>query len=285
MADRNDPERLKSRLDQAAEAWGLLKENHDLTVKQCFESSMSPNEPTIVQAVMANYVVQVQKPLLTALNEAPARIEEAAKAAVGPVAEAVKAKTEADRAAEDLERAKRVDETYAEASRRFDDRADLKLNSFAKKWVIVGAGVLIIALVGGYLLGHSSGAANVSGLAADIAVFAKRADAETWLKLMATTPDLTGNVEKFCSPESPETFKVLTGRQACGIWFWMDGNAAPKLKSIARGVTKTASDAASTLPWYLVVGFGAALPFAIRWALKKMNAGTWLEGLSKDLKK
>ncbi|WP_306223806.1 hypothetical protein [Bosea beijingensis] len=277
MVDRNDPERLKSRLDQAAEACGLSKENHDLTVKQCFESSMSPDEPTIVMAVMANYVGQVQKPLLTALNDVPARIEDAAARAVGPVAEAATATVEAAHAALTADVGQRVSELT-------ERRLAIYERERARKWnvTLVAGGASLLAA--GCLIGYGIGAADVSGLAADIAVFAKRADAATWLQLMSTTPDLTGNVEKFCTPDSPETFKVLTGRQACGIWFWMDGNAAPQLKSIARGLTKTTSDAASILPWYVVGVFWMAVPLAIRWALKKMNAGAWLEGLSKALK-
>lgn len=278
-----DPEK-KLRFDRWCDAFGIEAGRRDRLWSIMLQAGMAPDDAATFFLGAAGVLEKVLDFVKTSNDALPARIEEAAARAVGPISEAAASKVVATES-----------NVLAHIGSKVTDHLDQRLVLHGKevaradrdshrRWnfKLIAGGAALMA--GGCLVGYGFGAADVSGLAADIAPFAKRADAATWLQLMATTPDLTGNVEKFCTSESPETFKVLTGRQACGIWFWMDGNAAPQLKSIARGVTKTASDAASTLPWYLVVGFGSALPFAIRWSLKKMNAGTWLEGLSKALK-
>jgi hypothetical protein len=267
----------KLRFDRWCDAFGIDGERRDRLWSIMMQHGLDPDDVNVYFLGAAGVLEKVADFVKTSNDALPARIEKAARSAVGPVAEAATAKVEAAHAALTADVGQRVSELT-------ERRLAIYERERTRKWnfTLIAGGVGLLTI--GCLVGYGIGAANVSGLAADIAVFAKRADAATWLKLMATTPDLTGSVEKFCIPEAPETFKMLTGRQACGIWFWMDGNAAPQLKSVARGIVKTTSDAGSSLPWYLVGAFWSAVPFAIRWALKKMNAGTWLDTLSKALK-
>lgn len=267
----------KLRFDRWCDAFGIDGERRDRLWSIMMQHGLDPDDVNVYFLGAAGVLEKVADFVKSSNDALPARIEEAARSAVGPIAEAAAAKVEAAHAALTSDVGQRVSELTERRLAAYERERAWKWNVT----LIAGSASLLAA---GCLVGYGIGATNVSGLAADIAVFAKRADAAAWLQLMATTPDITESVEKFCNPASPETFKMLTGRRACGIWFWMDGNASPQLKSIARGVTKTASDAASILPWYLIGAFWTAVPFAIRWALSKMNAGTWLDALSKSLK-
>lgn len=250
---RNDPDTLKTRLDRSSDAFGLTQEYRDLTLRQVFGSQQSPDDPTVILAVTANYALQVTKPLTETIEALPGRIDEASKKAVGSVAKAATARVEEAHA----RLAENVGEAVAEAAMvHFNDASRKRDLGIGIKLLGVTTAVALVAGIAGWA---ARGSANVA-TAAQFTALAQRSDAASWALLASANPDLNASLRHYCGPGS-DRVRTLNGARFCDVALWLEGAPAPAASSTAVGVYYSVIDklAAWGPLWLIGAGLLAGL--------------------------
>lgn len=217
----------KLQFERAATALGLAPEARDLAWRRMSDIGLSPDDPTVVYLAVGGLLEQAAATVPAAIDAIPAKVEEAAKRAVGPVAKAASARVEAAHAA----LAEQTGEAVALAATAHFERADRRRDFGIGLHLI---GLLVAVAVGCGLLGWSLGRSNVAGIATEWAALASRADSSAWLGLVRSNGDLNLTLRTYCGPGAAAVVTVQGGR-ACNVPLWLEGSAAPAAGA-ARGV-------------------------------------------------
>lgn len=209
----------KLQFEQAATALGLDPATRDLAWRRMSDIGLSPDDPTVVFLAVGGLLEHAAATLPAAIDALPARIEDAAKRAVGPVAKAATARVEAAHAA----LAEQTGEAVATAAVAHFERADRRHD--------FGIGLKLIALLvaiglAAGIAGWSLGRGNVTGIATEWAGLASRTDSGAWFRLARSNPDLALTLRTYCGPGAPAVINVQ-GARACNVPLWLEGNAAP----------------------------------------------------------
>jgi hypothetical protein len=216
---------MSARVDQKlafgrwCNAFEIEGERRDRLWTIMVQNSLSPDDVNTYFLGAAGVLEKVADLVLQANETLPARIEEASRQAVGPVAEAA---------------TKRVAEAHANLAKTVGERiADEAIRYFvaatASRKLQVSAsflvGALLLALAVGWT-GWFLGQATLAGQATEIAAILSRPDREEWVTLMRNNPNLTETRNSYCKKGSPHAFEIQ-GRVGCTIPLWFD--AAPKV--------------------------------------------------------
>lgn len=225
---RNDPANLRTRLERASDAFGLSKESRDLTLSQVFGSQQSPDDPTVVVAVTANYARQVTLPLIEAVDALPAKIEETSRKAVGQVAKAATARVEEAHARLTENVGHAVGQVAADHLDRAEKRREVRLGAN-----LIGIALALVVVAG--FVGWRIGKADTTGLTAEWAALVQRSDSQAWASMIAANPDLGSSIRNNCGPGAPRA-RVVNGARVCEIPLWLEGSSAPAATGPVAGV-------------------------------------------------
>ncbi|UIY45807.1 hypothetical protein [Methylobacterium radiotolerans] len=217
----------KLQFERAATALGLAPEARDLAWRRMSDIGLSPDDPTVVYLAVGGLLEQAAATVPAAIDALPARIEEAAKRAVGPVAKAATARVEAAHAA----LAEQTGEAVAVAATAHFERADRRRDFGIGLHLI---GLFVAVAVGCGILGWSVGRSNVAGIATEWAALASRTDSSAWFGLVRSNGDLNLTLRTYCGPGAAAVVTVNGGR-ACNVPLWLDGSAAPAA-GVGRGI-------------------------------------------------
>jgi len=209
----------KLAFDRWCNAFGIEGERRDRLWSIMLQHSLSPDDVNTYFLGAAGVLEKVADLVLQANETLPARIEEASRQAVGPVADAA---------------TKRVAEAHANLAETVGERVAVEAVKYfvtaasARKlevsaYIVVGALLLAVAFVWtGWFLGR----ANLAGQVTEMAAVLSRPDAQEWMTLMRNNPDLTATRESYCAKGATLAFEDQ-GRFGCRIPLWFD--AAPKV--------------------------------------------------------
>ncbi|ANY84561.1 hypothetical protein BB934_40965 (plasmid) [Microvirga ossetica] len=209
----------KLAFDRWCNAFEIEGERRDRLWTIMVQNSLSPDDVNTYFLGAAGVLEKVADLVLQANETLPARIEEASRQAVGPVAEAA---------------TKRVAEAHANLAETMGERvADEAVKYFAaalasRKLQVSASflvGALLLALAVGWT-GWFLGQATLAGQATEIAAILSRPDREEWVTLMRNNPNLTETRNSYCKKGSTRAFEIQ-GRVGCTIPLWFD--AAPKV--------------------------------------------------------
>jgi len=217
----------KQQFEKAADVLALDPAARDLAWRRIADLGLSPDDPTVIYLAVAGLLEAAAKTIPGAIDALPARIEEAAKRAVGPVAKAATARVEAAHAA----LAEQTGEAVAVTALAHFERADRRRD--------FGIGLKLIALVvaialGFGIAGWGLGRSNVTGIATEWAALAARTDSPSWFNLARSNADLALTLRTYCGPGAQQVITVNGGR-ACNVPLWLEGSAAPAARA-SRGV-------------------------------------------------
>jgi hypothetical protein len=208
----------KLAFDRWCNAFGIEGERRDRLWSIMLQHSLSPDDVNTYFLGAAGVLEKVADLVLQANETLPARIEEASRQAVGPVADAA---------------TKRVAEAHADLAKTVGERVAVEAVKYfvtaasARKlevsaYLVVGALLLAVAFVWtGWLLGR----ANLAGQATEMAAILSRPDAQEWMTLMRNNPDLKATIKHYCVKSD----KFLSGdqeRPVCTIALWF--NSSPQ---------------------------------------------------------
>lgn len=230
----------RSQFDQAADALGLDAATRDRAWSQITALGLTPDDPTTIFLALSGKLDMAG----AAFADLPKMVEAAARRAVGPVAEAAGKSLEA-RLAEQSQHTEsafrrmmgnfdgRTKAMLDEAGGRIAELAELRIGSaeraeLMKAWAHVAGAVVLVAFVGGGLLGwsmYSAGYANGRGTteaaASELAALASRPDAGTLLQY-ARNNDFNTATATWCGSGSASSMLVtVDGARRCGP-FWYD---------------------------------------------------------------
>lgn len=232
---RNDPAALRTRLERASDAFGLSKEGRDLTLSQVFGSQQSPDDPTVVVAVMANYTREIAAPLVQAIEGLPAAIDDASKKAVGQVVKGATARVEEAHARLTENVGEAVGVIAADHLARVEKRREVRIGA---NLIAVALALVIVAGFAGWRMGK----ADTAGLTAEWAALVQRSDSPAWASMIAANPDLNSSIRNNCGAGSPRS-RVVQGARVCEIPLWLEGAAAPAATGPVAGVYVSLLDA------------------------------------------
>ena len=209
----------KLNFDRAARALGLDPATRDLAWRRMTDIGLTPDDPTVVYLAVGGLLERAARTIPEALAAVPERVEEAAKRAVGPVAEAAGAQVEAAHAA----LAERTGAAVAEAAARHLARVERsRLREVALWGAAIVLGCAILCGGTGYWLGRR----DTLGLDARWAGLSQRPDAGAWLGLVAANPDLRAQMSRFCTPPQLK-LDASANRWYCELPLWTEGTVAP----------------------------------------------------------
>lgn len=133
------------------------------------------------------------------------------------------------------------------------------------------AGLFATAVCGSSLLalaiGYQIGVGQRAAVANNMAAYAARPDAASWMRLIAANPDLDRNLSAYCTPRSPAFQRLPNGTPSCNLPLYLD---TPPLPGAADGTGFIGRLDASfeRLPWYTTVLIGALLLAGWQWSRK-----------------
>lgn len=209
----------KLKFDRWCEAFGIDGERRDRLWVIMLQSGLSPHDEA-TYFLAASGVLEKVADLVIASNEAlPARVEEAAKRAVGPVAEAATAKVEGAHANLAKNLSEVVKTSVTAHLKQVETRRSLGLGGF-----IVAGGVLC-AVAGGHF-GWAIGRSDVSGLESRWAALAGRSDSAKWMQLIEANPNLADTLSANCPVGSPNRWSQM-GAAACRVPMWLEDVRTP----------------------------------------------------------
>lgn len=209
----------KLQFERAATALGLDPEARDLAWRRMSDIGLSPDDPTVVYLAVGGLLERAATTVPAAIDALPARVEEAAKRAVGPVSKAATARVEAAHAA----LADRTGEAVAAAAMEHFQRADRR-RDFGIGLRLIGLLVAVAVACG--VIGWGLGRSNVVGLATEWAALGARNDSSAWLGLARSNPDLNLTLRTYCGAGASAVLTVNGGR-ACNVPLWLEGSTAP----------------------------------------------------------
>lgn len=243
MRNYDNHEKLQTRLDRAVAAFNLSAEGRDLTMKQVFGSQQSPDDPTVVLAVTANYAREVTLPLVDAVEGLPAKLDQASRKAVDSVAGAATAKVEAAHARLAQNLSEVVKAQVADHLKRVEMRREIGL----------GVAVVISCIITGAMciyFGWSIGRSDVSGLATEWATLAARADSRSWRQLISANGNITETLMANCYGGSPDLWSQH-GASACKVPMWLSTVKSPTAAGSLQSTYQSVTDWLAS--WNLIV--------------------------------
>jgi len=260
----------------AAAALDLSPEAKDTAFARVRALGLSPDDPATMHIVIGAALEAQAGNLLHRIDAAPAILEQAAKRAVGPVAEAATAKaradlakigaTVADRAAASIQNA--ADEAFATVERS----ARLRVNA----QLIVAFGVVAALAFGiGVWLGDRWAADSAN----EWASLGARADSPAWRALILNNPDINASLNSACASGMPSAF-VQGGSRACRLPVWLDPPSPPAAPGTAQAAYSSALAWLNSWSPTTLIAIGlfvglllrrlaklAAMPKVVRWLL------------------
>lgn len=243
MRTDSNSEKLQTRLERAAAAFNLSAESRDLTIKQVFGSQQSPDDPTVVLAVTANYAREVALPLVQAVEALPSKLDQASRKAVDSVAGVATAKVEAAHAklAENLSEVVKAE--VANHLKQVEMRREMGLGAF------IAVACILTAIAGGHV-GWSKGRSDVSRLATEWASLAARSDSKTWLQLISANSNITETLMGNCYAGSQNVWSQQ-GASACKVPMWLSNVRAPTAAGTVQSTYQSVTDWLAS--WNLIV--------------------------------
>lgn len=234
MRTDGNPEKLQTRLERAAMAFNLSPEGRDLTIKQVFGSQQSPDDPTVILAVTANYAREVALPLVEAVEALPSKLDHASQKAVDSVAGAATAKVEAAHAklADNLSEVVKIE--VANHLKQVEMRREMGLGA------CIAIACILTSIAGG-CVGWSIGRSDVSGLATEWASLAARSDSRRWLQLINANGNIADTLMGNCYAGSPNVWS-REGASACKVPMWLDKIRAPTAAGSMRSTYQSVTD-------------------------------------------
>jgi hypothetical protein len=233
----------KLQFDKACQVMGLDPAARDLAWKRLSDLGIPPSDPTSVLLAVGGLLEKAADTLPNIVNSIPARVEEAAKRAVGPVSEAATAKVEAAHARLAGNLSEVVKGEVASHLKQVEIRREMGLGA------CIAVACVLTAVAGGYV-GWSIGRSDVSGLATEWASLASRSDSRNWLQLISANPNITATLMGNCYAGSPSVWSQL-GASACKVPMWLDSARAPTAAGTIRSTYQSVTDWLAS--WNLVV--------------------------------
>jgi hypothetical protein len=221
----------KTRFEQAATVLGLDAEAKELAWRRIADLGMTPDDPTVVFLAVAGILEKAASDVPRAAAAVSQEIENAARRAVGPVAEAAMVATRASmtRGAEAVVEGAR-NEIRDAAAKAFDE---LSARSRVKTTVLSILGVLIVAVVAAGL-GYGAGRGQRVLVERQGQALALRADAEHWFDLVAANGDLAKTLRENCASGAKAAY-LVQGVRACSVPLWLERppGAAPASEALS----------------------------------------------------
>ncbi|MBP2498199.1 hypothetical protein ABID82_006926 [Methylobacterium sp. PvP062] len=233
----------KLNFDKAAEVFGLDPALRDLTWRRMTDLGVNPDDPLWVYLAVTGLLEKAARTIPEAVDAVPARVEQAARRAVGPVAQAASARVEAAHAMLAQTTGAAVAASASEHFRKMERTRAHEVGLWAAG-IVLASGIVC----GG--VGYRIGRAETTSVTAQWSALSTRADGSEWLKLIAANADMREQMVKSCGPHQHKTDPIQK-RQYCEFPLWVEGTVAP------------------------VGGFWDALSFSVRSWLLDWGAG-WL---------
>lgn len=209
----------KLNFDQAAEVLGLDPTVRDLTWRRMMDLGLTPDDPVLIYLAVTGLLEKAARTIPEAIDAVPERVEQAAKRAVGPVAQAASARVEAAHATLAETTGQAVAASASEHFRRME-------RTRVRTAVIVA---VVAVLIGGTLCGGAGywlGRRDTTGMGEKWAALSQRPDSQAWLDLVAANSDLRGLMNRFCAPWQLQT-DTTVNRKYCAIPLWTEFTSAP----------------------------------------------------------
>jgi hypothetical protein len=206
----------KLAFDRWCNAFEIEGERRDRLWTIMVQNSLSPDDVNTYFLGAAGVLEKVADLVLQANETLPARIEEASRQAMGPVAEAATKRV----AEAHANLAKTVGERIADEAIRYFVAATASRKIQIQTCFVVGAFVLAVVVGGAsYFLGRATVSTPVS--TTEITAALVRPDAHEWVTLMRNNLDLKAVREQYCVKGSKH-MSVDQGRPYCTIPLWVD---------------------------------------------------------------
>jgi hypothetical protein len=206
----------------AAAALNLPPAAKDAAFARMRALGLSPDDPAAIHIAVAASLEAVAGDLVARIDAAPRAMQDAAKRAVQPVAEAAAERARAsmddlqERSAADIGEAvgKAAEAAFGSLERGLSARV-------GAVWVMALAIVVIVAL----MVGDWIGVARHVAAANEWAAFAERTDAAWWAALIRAN-DANATLTDFCG-SGMNGLGVQDGRRWCRMPLWLDTPPSP----------------------------------------------------------
>ena len=240
----------KLNFDKAAEVFGLDRALRDQTWRRMMDLGVNPDDPLWVYLAVTGLLEKAARTIPEAIDAVPERVEQAAKRAVGPVAQAASARVEAAHATLAETTGQAVAASASEHFRRME-------RTRVRTAVIIAT---VAVLIGGVLCGGAGywlGRRDTTGMGEKWAALSQRPDSQAWLSLVEANSDLRGLMNRFCAPWQLQT-DTTVNRRYCAIPLWTEFTSAP-VGGLPEAIYLTLRDWLIALgPFWLVIVAGLA---------------------------
>lgn len=257
----------KTRLEYFLEGYAPLEEEVESKIlDRVYRASMSLDDPMSLQIAHDTILENRMVSFGGKMAALPGQLDKGVQFALDKVEASRVRATKADRQAIAEQVAREATAALQAALPRFETTLHRRT---AQRLVLTLALLSLVAGTGGYIWGRH----DTAQLATQFAAFSTRADAKTWVSLLALNGNLDASMSKACIPSGSGFFMTPEGRRACHVPLWLDapGMPTPGPLTVTDFVTDYLRSMWSRSPSFALLGIGLFLGAALPSLLRKLR--------------
>lgn len=257
----------KTRLGHFLEGYQPLEKELEAKIwDRVFRAGWSPDDPMSLQIAHDTILENRMASFGGRMSALPGQFDKGVQSALDKV-EAARARTsKADRQAIAEQVAQDTTAALQAALPRFERTLHRRT---AQRLVLTFALLSLVAGTGGYIWGRH----DTAQFETQFAAFATRADALTWISLLASNVNVDENLSEACTSNGSGLFMTPEGRRACLVPLWLDASGIPTPGPLT--VTDFATDHLTSLltrsSAFVLLGVGFLIGAVLRPLLRKLR--------------
>lgn len=257
----------KTRLAHVLEGYAPLEKELEAKIwDRVLRTGWSPDDPMSLQIAHDTIQENRMDSFGGKMAALPGLLDKAVQSALDKVEASRARAVKADRQAIAEQVAREATAALQAALPRFERTLHRRT---ALRLVLTLALLSLVAGTGGYIWGRQ----DTAQFETQFAAFSTRADAKTWISLLALNGNLDASLSKACTPGGSGFFMTQEGRPACSVPLWLDAPDMPTLGplTVADFVTDYLRSFRSGSSSFALLGIGLLLGAALQSLLRKLR--------------
>ena len=257
----------KTRLEYFLEGYAPLEnEVESKILDRVYRASLSLDDPMSLQIAHDTILENRMASFGGKMAALPGQIDKGVQSALDKVEASRVRAAKADRQAIAEQVAREATGALLAALPRFERTLHRRT---AQRLLLSLALLSLVAGTGGYIWGRH----DTAQFETQFAAFSTRADAKTWISLLALNGNLDASLSKACTPGGSGFFMTQEGRPACSVPLWLDAPdmPTPGPLTVADSVTDYLRSFWSGSSSFALLGIGLLLGAALQSLLRKLR--------------